>query len=64
MATCDRCGPYVEAAFRFLNPENGHELTLCSHCTNAPRGSGSTHGRTLRAHGWMTYRLVRESVRA
>ena len=54
---CDRCGPYVQAAFRFLHPESGHELTLCGHCARL-------HRPALKAGGWMTYRLVRESVRA
>ena len=62
MVTCDRCGPYVEARWRFLNPDTGRELTLCGHCTNKPCGNGTTNGRMLRAQGWMTYRLVGAGV--
>ena len=49
--TCDRCGPYVEAALRFLHPSTGHELTLCAHCAKE-------HRPVLREAGWETYRLV------
>lgn len=52
METCDRCGPYVEAALRFLHPSTGHELTLCAHCARE-------HRPVLREAGWETYRLVR-----
>lgn len=55
MPRCDRCP--AAAAFRFLHPGTGHELTLCGH--HARR-----HRPRLRAEGWHTYRLVEATASA
>ena len=53
MPTCDRCP--AAAAFRFLHPDTGAELTLCGH--HARR-----HRTRLREQGWHTYRLVERAA--
>ena len=43
--TCDRCGPWVSAAYRV---ERGGELYLCSHCTNMLRSALTVRGWRVR----------------
>ena len=48
MATCDRCGPAVRAAYRVARDG---ELYLCRHCTVQLRAALAGQGWTIRPMG-------------